>query len=276
MYYIYVYLNPLKKTNFIFGDLVFEYEPFYIGRGKNKRSHVHMNNSLLKKKSEKNDIINEIINNDKKPIIEFLSTGLTYSESDKMERYYISKIGRIKDGGTLTNLTTGGQGNSGYIMSDESKQKMINSNIKNGLYIRLSEKMKGENNIMFGDKWHRTEDGKKKFSEKMLGRNVMSSKNDDEMNEIYTKISNSLKNYNWCDEEKEKRRNGMKKVWENIKNNNEKRIKEVILLNILTGEEILFTSKNKASKYLGISVWTLNNRYIKNIIKNHIKIQNIV
>ncbi|MCK9446975.1 NUMOD3 domain-containing DNA-binding protein, partial [bacterium] len=248
MYYIYVYLNPLKKTNFIFGDLFFEYEPFYIGRGKNKRYHAHMNNSLLKKKSEKNDIINEIINNDKKPIIEFLLTGLTYSESDKMEIYYISKIGRIKDGGTLTNLTTGGQGNNGYIMSDESKQKMINSNIKNGLYIRLSEKMKGKNNIMFGDKWHRTEDGKKNFSEKMLGRNVMSSKNDDEMNEIYTKISNSLKNYNWCDEEKEKRRNGMKKVWENIKNNNEKRIKEVILLNILTGEEILFTSKNKASK----------------------------
>jgi hypothetical protein len=276
MYYIYVYLNPLKKTNFIFGDLFFEYEPFYIGRGKNKRYHAHMNNSLLKKKSEKNDIINEIINNDKKPIIEFLLTGLTYSESDKMEIYYISKIGRIKDGGTLTNLTTGGQGNNGYIMSDESKQKMINSNIKNGLYIRLSEKMKGKNNIMFGDKWHRTEDGKKNFSEKMLGRNVMSSKNDDEMNEIYTKISNSLKNYNWCDEEKEKRRNGMKKVWENIKNNNEKRIKEVILLNILTGEEILFTSKNKASKYLGISVWTLNNRYTKNIIKNHIKIQNIV
>jgi len=275
MYYVYVYLNPLKKQKYVYGDIIFEYEPFYIGRGKNKRCYVHMNNSLLKMKSEKNNIINEIKNNGLNPIVELLLTGLTFIESDNMERYYISKIGRIKDGGTLANITTGGQGNFGYKLSDDAIKKMINTNISNGLYKKLSENMKGENNIMYGDKWHRTEEGKNNFSKKMKGRNVMLSKTDDEMNDIHKKISNTLKNYIWNDEEKDKRKNGMKKVWENIKNNNEKRIKVVILLNIITGEEIIFESKNKASTYLDISVWTLNNRYEKNIIKNNIKIKEI-
>ena len=49
IYYVYVYLNPLKKGNFSFLEncigISFDYEPFYIGRGKNNRYLDHIKES---------------------------------------------------------------------------------------------------------------------------------------------------------------------------------------------------------------------------------------
>ena len=68
-FYVYIFLNPLKSGNFVYGDLIFKYEPFYIGKGKNNRINEHFRNSSLNYKSHKNATINKIINNNLTPII---------------------------------------------------------------------------------------------------------------------------------------------------------------------------------------------------------------
>ena len=57
--------------------------------------------------------------------IVFLHKDITEEEAFKWERYWIKYIGRrdLKEG-SLCNLTDGGEGDSGYTHSDESRKKM--------------------------------------------------------------------------------------------------------------------------------------------------------
>lgn len=55
---------------------------------------------------------------------EIVGNSLTHDEALILEAKLISSIGRIVDGGTLVNITTGGEGMSGYRHSEESKSKI--------------------------------------------------------------------------------------------------------------------------------------------------------
>lgn len=120
-FYVYAYLDPTKKCDHI----EFEYEPFYIGRGKNSRYKQHLQANHLKDSSIKSNKILKLLNQNIDPIIIFLKTNITQEESNIEEMKYIKMFGRINNKtGILANMTDGGEGTKNVILSEETKKKM--------------------------------------------------------------------------------------------------------------------------------------------------------
>ena len=86
--------------------------PYYIGKGSGRR--IYSSNRTIKKPKDKSRII-------------FLKQNLTEEEAFKHEIYMIAVFGR-KDLGTgiLHNRTNGGDGISGYILSELDREKRKN------------------------------------------------------------------------------------------------------------------------------------------------------
>lgn len=121
-YYVYVFLDPRKPGEFKYGKYLFNYEPFYVGKGRGKRIKQHYNPGELSRNTLKNTKIKAIINSNLKPIEIYLYENSTESESLEREIELINLIGRLDiKTGILTNMTTGGDGVSGYIATDELK-----------------------------------------------------------------------------------------------------------------------------------------------------------
>lgn len=125
-YYVYAYLNPLEIIDEKFCDIIFNYRPIYIGKGKNNRITSHFSHRKRYKTLFYNKL-NKMINNDNTPIITKLKTFKNESDAIEFEKLLISEIGRTKNGGYLYNTTDGGDGVSGYRFSKESISKMIKS-----------------------------------------------------------------------------------------------------------------------------------------------------
>lgn len=109
-FYVYVYLDPRKPGNYCYdGEIIFEYEPFYVGKGRKKRYLSHLKEQ--KKISNKRKVfrIRKITEEGKEPIIVLLEKQLTESCAYKKEQELIRSIGRIDlRTGPLTNKTNGG------------------------------------------------------------------------------------------------------------------------------------------------------------------------
>lgn len=105
MYYVYVYLDPTKKGNYTYDGYKFDYEPFYVGKGKNKKYKSHLNGQLHNK--EVRERILEIKNSSgMEPIIVKLQHHLNKENSIIEERTLIKTIGTIdgyKNKGCLLN-----------------------------------------------------------------------------------------------------------------------------------------------------------------------------
>src|ERR1035437_9212363 len=124
-FYNYIYLDPTKQGVFKYPnvDIIFDYEPFYIGKGSSNRllicTHTNSTNKLLTNKLKKlknNVIILKIFDNI--PELEALNNEISY----------IKNIGRrIDKSGPLANLTEGGEGISGYKHTKEAIIKITNS-----------------------------------------------------------------------------------------------------------------------------------------------------
>lgn len=200
-YYVYVYLDTRKPGNYLFDDMFFEYEPIYIGKGKGRRYLQHLterlrtpNKNIFYKK------LNNIFDSNLEPIILKIKENMSDEYAKNHEIYCIKKIGRIIDKtGTLTNLTEGGEGTSGYKMSDNTKEKIRQ--------IQLNHK-RWENNI---------HPMKNKSFDEYFGINIS--------NCIKNKISESLingkspwKNKEISIETKEKISKTLKDLYKNINN----------------------------------------------------------
>jgi len=103
-FYVYLYL---REDN----------TPYYVGKGKGDRAFSNQSRRFRKPK-------------DKTKII-FHSENLTEEEAFKIEKELITKYGRKNNRtGILRNLTDGGEGSSGVIISDETKAKMSEASKK--------------------------------------------------------------------------------------------------------------------------------------------------
>jgi hypothetical protein len=130
IFYVYVYLNRLKPGFYDYGSgLVFNYEPFYVGKGKLNRYLYHLNkvrNNCKYNKSLKFDIIEENIKNNLDPLIIIIHDKLIEIDSLTMEKEIITKIGRLDlKLGPLTNRNDGGlKPQDNYKHNKESKLKI--------------------------------------------------------------------------------------------------------------------------------------------------------
>jgi hypothetical protein len=113
--------------------------PYYIGKGKERR--IYSTNRRFKPPKDKSRII-------------FLKQNLTEEEAFKHEKYMIAVLGR-KDLGTgiLHNKTDGGEGSSGAVKSNDTKEKLskarkgkINKPHSEETKRKISEALKGKNN----------------------------------------------------------------------------------------------------------------------------------
>lgn len=131
-FYVYIYFDPRKPGDYIYDDLKFDYEPFYVGKGKKDRIKSSLrirNHSKFKEdklryfKREKIEIISYKI-----------YENIDEEKAFKLEIEIINKIGRsdLKKG-PLTNVTNGGEGGVGRIIS-LNKNEII-SQINTGLFL---------------------------------------------------------------------------------------------------------------------------------------------
>ncbi len=174
-YYIYAFLDGSKPGIYKYEDIIFNYEPFYIGKGTDNR----IKSSLLDRECPfKVNKIKKIINSGAEIISIKIFENLENLEAFEKEKEVISKIGRRNmKMGPLVNLTDGGDGRLNSPHSEETKRKISETKKMQNLSIphttetkdKLREINKGENNPMYGK--HHSDDIKENQSIRVSGIN---------------------------------------------------------------------------------------------------------
>lgn len=138
-YYIYVLLDSSKPGEYIYGKYVFDFEPFYIGKGTGDRIKNTFYDKSIFKKSKIEKLKREDIKIISKKIIEDLSND----ESLLLEKELISLIGRRDlNKGTLVNTTDGGDGRLNSKHSEETKNKISKNRKGKGIGWKHNEETK--------------------------------------------------------------------------------------------------------------------------------------
>ena len=151
-------------------------ECFYIGKGKGKRAYS---------KQGRSNYWHRIVNKHGYKVV-ILVNGISEEKAFALEKSFIEQIGRKN----LCNATNGGEGISGYVYSEESKQKMSNKSFKH------TEEYKTKmSKIMTGKKLD--ENAKQKISNSKKGNNfALGLKHSPEsVNERKVKLHKSILQY---------------------------------------------------------------------------------
>lgn len=160
-YYVYIYLNPVSPGKFSYGgiDYIFDYEPFYVGKGKKNRYKGHLRKSEreLNYNPLKNEIFDKIELLGFNPIdfVIIFRCDLKENEAFEWEKLLISQIGRRDLGvGPLTNLTDGGEGGSGHVSKAKGKtyEEFYGPELAEKMREVRKERFRGSRNPMFGKK----------------------------------------------------------------------------------------------------------------------------
>lgn len=171
-FYVYTYMDPRKPGRFSYETISFLYEPFYVGKGHNKRYLDHLKYSERKRKSYFRDkllkILSEFSKEDIENYILILRNNLTEQEAFDLEKQLVEEIGRYNLGvGPLTNLTNGGEGTSGHIVSEERKKQIAKANASRKFSIETRTKIsKALTGIV------RSKETRKKMSNANMGKKL--------------------------------------------------------------------------------------------------------
>jgi len=151
-YYNYVYLDPSKPLKYkVQGlDLIFDYEPFYVGKGVGKRYKQH---KYFKDRTFMYSKLKSLEKKGLEPIVVFVAKNISTEESCENEKYLIQVIGRRDlNKGSLVNLTNGGEGAYGRIVSQKERKIRSEQNLgkklsvehKNKIGLSNSKSLKGK------------------------------------------------------------------------------------------------------------------------------------
>jgi hypothetical protein len=165
-YYVYAYLDSNELINTEYCGIYFKNRPIYIGKGKNKRMFDHLKDRKRFKTLFYNKL-NKMIRENNSPYIIKLKEFSNEKDALDFEHLLIENIKNIKNSGLLYNTTDGGVGFSGYIFTDETKEKMSKNAIENKSYLYFPDNS-GENHPMYGKK-HKKE-STEKMSMSRVGR----------------------------------------------------------------------------------------------------------
>ncbi len=178
-YYIYVYLDPRKPGIYLYRELKFDFEPFYIGKGRNHRSRIHL--LKVKRGNYKNlpkyRVIKKILDEGMEPIIIKYKEDLLEKNAFSVEKDMIEKIGR-KDlnNGPLRNLSNGGEGNGNRKFTEEHRINLSLSR-KGKVSYKQKEHLKSIHKRMKGNKrtlgLKFTEESKRRMSESRKKKQVI-------------------------------------------------------------------------------------------------------
>jgi hypothetical protein len=169
--------------------------PYYIGKGKcGSQRHLHKGHNVHLPPNNR---------------ILILKSNITEEEAFRHEIYMIAVFGR-KDLGTgiLRNLTDGGEGRSGYTMSQETKEKLRQKNVGKR---RKPEQIEKHRKFMTGRKL--TEEHKKNIGNGGRGRK-MSEETIERMKIAAKERGNNRSGTRHSEETKEKMRKSAKERWE--------------------------------------------------------------
>jgi len=121
LYYVYVMFRPNGV-------------PCYVGKGKGKR--------WLSMHRAYNPHLTHIIksNGGKIPSVK-IRENLTEQEAHETEMLFIRLLGRDKEGGILVNLTDGGEGQSGWVPNQETREKIRKANTGKSASTETKQKM---------------------------------------------------------------------------------------------------------------------------------------
>jgi hypothetical protein len=148
-FYVYAYLNPNVKEKKTYLGYNFEYEVFYIGKGKGKRCYKHLNSVRDKgiditNNQFKLNKIKKILSSHKEPLIVKIEKNLNEVDSLVLERNLIKEIGlRCDSTGSLVNISIPSNNLFGgdTFSANPNKEKRRK---------QMREAMVGDKNHMFG------------------------------------------------------------------------------------------------------------------------------
>ena len=125
-FYVYVYLDNRFPEEWNYNEIVFEYRPFYVGKGRRYRINHHLQNKSLSPNTIKNNTIKSIIRETGElPLHYKIFENLSFDEANQIETNMIKYFGRINTKtGILSNMTDGGEGFKNMIITEESKRLM--------------------------------------------------------------------------------------------------------------------------------------------------------